>query len=663
MNSLREKDNSALLFSVAYLAGLLEKGAGHKLELSHNEREELKGIFSLLLEYFKHLTSKEKAFLHQRDTQMGLQSLMLMIEEILQQEKTDAQETIADKIKNVKEYQELIEFYTGKVAPHIGSKRPFQEWEIAAEEDFTSQASRGLDDLNTVRLDTDYELFLLRSKEGRPLFTKKLLHALKLTGAIEEVFQEKEDQGGALKKPVLLQEKEVHKNARQMVEAISPHMDRFYQDSLKKKLPEGLSYLSSAVMALMLAANPRNLIGNALGKSCLSYYKDFDFYLRKVLLSGEYEQLVKLPSDKITPLIHSFLSICEICSQGIWMGDLHLKEFALWLESFSQKKEKGVKTLKDKLLTEDTAIRKTLEHYSNQPLLKAAALFQAKRAMSGFNCLNEGNFPGLLYTITGEDLHLSLLKVPSPTVQEYVSSAHILPEFSSFLRTLKKGDLPRKHLLINLQDKTSWKELARAEALEKLSSGEELIVITLANSGEFYHQIGEFSDLKDASSFLKTFENQLENQKSSGYFFDKSQEKNLKFKELLNSIHQHCFGKKAVLNREERLLFIDLFYLDLSWHLIEIYHPDSLSFTCKDAVDFSAAMSAELFAFLKFTQGKSFSDEDYKMLLSLLYKNSFQIRGRALLKPVFQRALAVISFLEQHGKALSSRILSKIQVS
>ncbi len=270
-----------------------------------------------------------------------------------------------------------------------------------------------------------------------------------------------------------------------------------------------------------------------------------------------------------------------------------------------------------------------------------------------------GNFPSQLYTLAGEDLHLSVLRIPSPTRQENVSQATISVEFQAFLEGLQKGQVERHHLLFNLQDTTSWKEHARAAAIENLSKeapfDKSLIVVTLPRSGDFYTQRGEYENLHQAHDFLNTFHNQLLSGKSSGYFFSSTNPKEWtdQIEGLLREVHTHFFDKKDMLSHQERVDFIELFYLFFSLKLIGFYRPDSCSFTCKDGIDQGMGMAAELFVLLKLTQNGKLKEEDHTFLLGLLYTYSMELRGRSILKPVLQRVQGALARLEGAKNDLS----------
>jgi len=59
----------------------------------------------------------------------------------------------------------------------------------------------------------------------------------------------------------------------------------------------------------------------------------------------------------------------------------------------------------------------------------------------------------------------------------------VIEEFKGFLRHIEMKKGVEKHLLFNLQDRTSWEEHARCQALEDLEHHAEfnnqLVVVTL----------------------------------------------------------------------------------------------------------------------------------------------------------------------------------------
>ena len=142
--------------------------------------------------------------------------------------------------------------------------------------------------------------------------------------------------------------------------------------------------------------------------------------------------------------------------------------------------------------------------------------------------------------------------MPSPTKQFLIHQAQIVEEFQGFLRSFPQT--AKKHLLINLQDRTSWQEHARSIALEDLQKQAEfrdsIMVISIPKSTEFYYQTGSYLNLNQASSFKKQLKEQVESGPACGFFFPpKISEKEInQFTDsCVEKVHEHFYGEKKQL--------------------------------------------------------------------------------------------------------------------
>jgi hypothetical protein len=189
-----------------------------------------------------------------------------------------------------------------------------------------------------------------------------------------------------------------------------------------------------------------------------------------------------------------------------------------------------------------------------------------------------------------------------------------------------------------LHDRTSWYELARCIAIEEIQKKSEftdiLMVVTLPKNADFYMQSGSYFDQNDAKEFKREFKEQIISAEQCGFYFppEIDQKMLLKFTDsALETIHKVFFGNKEVLVHKNRLDFIEIFYLMFILKLIENFKPDTMSFTCKDAIDTGAAASAEIFAFLRMMNDTSpWSKEERDFLLWMLYSSALCLRERAI---------------------------------
>ncbi|MBI2811790.1 MAG: hypothetical protein HYX67_13315, partial [Candidatus Melainabacteria bacterium] len=117
--------------------------------------------------------------------------------------------------------------------------------------------------------------------------------------------------------------------------------------------------------------------------------------------------------------------------------------------------------------------------------------------------------------------------------------------------------------------------------------------------------------------------------------------------DAMKTIHTLFFAGNDFLTHKNRLDFIEIFYLFFSLKLIELFRPDSMSFTCKDAIDTGPAASAELFAFMRLMNNPSeWSKEEKNFFLWMLYGPALTSRERAIDPSCFNRmvnAMAIIN--------------------
>ena len=99
----------------------------------------------------------------------------------------------------------------------------------------------------------------------------------------------------------------------------------------------------------------------------------------------------------------------------------------------------------------------------------------------------------------------------------------------------------------------------------------------------------------------------------------------------LKTIHKAFYQEKTTLTRNERLTFIELFYLLFTLKICEELECDSLSFTCKDGLDTSESASAMLFGLMRFLSNtKAWTEKEKDQLLWILYSPALLVRERAM---------------------------------
>lgn len=585
----------------------------------------------------------------------------------------------------------LGEAYKGQVAMrdafkalgHFYSERFAKKFEGGIEgperwqEEWSESPIQGSDlqDFDAVRKDREYELFYIRNEMGKPYFTAELLRNLKLSVHFDgetESFEE-----DPLLKIRVMADRDLNAAAKQILGDCHGSMEEFYKTCRKTQGNELVQALNTAIVALFLTADPRHLIQNTEGKSALPYFQDFHSALRKAMQTSEYQKLIAYSPEKDDRAARALIQLTHHFCYAFFHRVSGVKQEAIGLihrtmrrgEELQTKKEKG-SSLWNQLLFDDEKLRTLLAKFPNGPLFKILDVIreeQEEDAVVPFDPIGQENLPSSLYEIEHKGKSILVLRIPSPTRQSIINKVEIVEEFKGFLRY---SGSKNKHLIVNLQDRTSWREFSRSGAVESMQKMAEfsghLFVLTLPKDTDFYFQNNEYLHLEKANDFLISFKAQLENFESCGFHFPlpwKLHDVQKFVAELLPLIHEHFFESKTKLSRKEREDFIEIVYQFLILKAIEICEPDSLSFTCKDAVDTGAAQSALFYIFLRILSGDLDPKIDRDFLLWLLYTPAFFVRERAIDPERFYRALSAAEGMENCGKIMKALSLKGIGVS
>lgn len=626
----------------------------------HDEnRKRARETFRVIHEYLEHLYEKDKGHLKDPEVERGIQALMILAGEAAQKMDIYSKGASGEEhVSRFEEFQDLKQFYKQKILKRFrgdveGEEGIDQEGESDERETLKIQ-KQGLKDLEMVRHDNDYELFYIRKENGHPYFTSALLRHLRLIGEFDEVALGLEDENPFLKVRAI-EDRNAQHAAQEILRRVVIDLDEFYREALRHKENEFVVELNKAVMALMLAANARNLMSGESPKICLSYFKDFLAFTRAALRTKSYEEAAT--NQDASSFLHSAVELVHGVISALFLHKERRKEMVDWIHHLiarSEYKEVGAGSPWSELSHIDGHLRTYLKRYPNGPLMKTLDTFREDEARWGFDPFEQEDVPSELYAFVAEDLHISVLRLPAPIHQEVIHEAEVVEEMRAFLRSLQAGAQGQLHLLFNLQDRTSWKEHARCIALEGLQNTPEfsknLTVITFNKSSDFYLQKGDYQNLNEAELFLSTFYQQIESREACGFHFPalpEAGEINAFTKEALEMIHEQFFSGRKTLLRKERLDFIEIFTQLFFMKMILLVKPDSISFTCKDAIDLGEAQAATFFAFLqRMGSSEAISAEEKDFLLWLLYAPALTLRERLIDPFRFARLVSTMNHID-----------------
>ncbi|MBI2812060.1 MAG: hypothetical protein HYX67_14685, partial [Candidatus Melainabacteria bacterium] len=335
------------LYATKVATGLTDEQMGEQMDTlswydptyqAYNQ-DRIKETFRILHKYMQELYDKDKGQLRDLETQQGIQALMLLAGEAAQKIDNFTEIFKGESVTELKEFKELQHFYLTKVVQRFQAlTEPQEEWH--AEWGAGIEEAEGLKDLNAVRRDKYYEFFLIRREDGRPLFTRNVLRHMQLVGQFDALTVDQTVET-PFTRIEMIQDRDMHMSAKEILQLAAPYIDDFYKDALKHKGKDFVSAVHKSLMALMLAANSRNLMQNTTNKTSLEYYTDFHNYLRKALSSKEYRNYIASPPSSDERFLNALMNLSHILSASFFLRIGSRKDMVAFIRMLIEKGTKG----------------------------------------------------------------------------------------------------------------------------------------------------------------------------------------------------------------------------------------------------------------------------------------------------------------------------------
>jgi hypothetical protein len=644
--------------------------------------DNIKATLRVIHDYLKESAKQDKEKIKDDKTQKGMRAMMVLVDEATHKidRWTDlfSHKTVERSIKECKEYQDLKEFYHKKLLKKIRSKEEEKDlWLDALEEqigEIGTFEEKGLKDLQTVKDDKEYELFLIKKEDGKPFFNRNLLRHIKLVHDFDVILSSEfhEDPFVQMQK---IREKTAFESAKDLKQKIDSELKTFLKVYPYLKNSECYIKLTYAFYALNLATSFYNLSEKQAKKGSDQYFCDFCYHLCDSFVASDYRALTDFHFDNLNQLMKDLLlfgyKLCvelfhHVTAKGPMVGFLN----SLMGKVGKGENEKFIesKQMWTGFLESNVHLRKVLSKYPNGPLFKLLDHFHLAEN-SSFEPLLQQHMPNLLYKIESEHLTLDVLKIPSPTRQELINKAEGSLLFLNYLKGLPLIKNHPKIFFINLQDRTSWQDAARCQYIESLHTKAEyrhqLAVATFAKDTSFYHQTEEYLTLHEAKDFKKLLKEQIHSAQECGFYFieDIDAKHITSFAhQCVELIHHHFFGDKESLSRKNRRDFIEIFYNFLLIKLLDIKKPTEGIFSCKDGVDTSATTSAGLYGFIKIlSQDDSWSHEEVDFFLWMMHSSALLERERAVMQERFERVVQALAIVQAELEVNKARIIKDFE--
>lgn len=565
------------------------------------------------------------------------------------------------------EYKELQDFYKRKISRTV-DEAMLGKWILALTQRSMSRlkiAEEGLPSLNetrhvfvdmeSVKKDSEYELFLIRKEDGTRFFSPRLLRNIKLVCDFESYLGQSPEQDRLIDYPIW-EDRYYQAYAQSLLKTAWSALSEGYHFIIHHKNEEWAGLVNQMIMSLMLASDKGRLVDANSSKECRLYFYDFQLFLREALVHREYQHYLAFNQKEAAPCMLAGHQIINVMLRALFETASGLKVTYPYLASLfkegyqmisSEHKSEAEKSglIWTQLGSDLKAMQKVIKTHPHGPLGKM------------LNIIEEGNFQGFDPYIQGrtceplfhlqESKEVSVHAIPSPTSQNQVNKACIVDEFRRYLHeAVGRGE---KLLLLNFQDRTSWREYIRCRAIEELQTGisdNHLLFATLPKDTEFYWQEPPYAEDHRLAVFKDHFIEHLLDP-SSGFHLPLSMQLSRSwFENIFDGVSRLFFSSKNVLTKEARCDFIEIFYQFLNIKLIRMAEADHLFLICKDGLDVSLSHASELLIFSQMAAGKELGQNDLELLRTLIYLPPLIARERLMLPDRFQRMLNSLRIME-----------------
>jgi hypothetical protein len=632
----------------------------------------VKNTFKTVHKYLQHIYSKEKPALKDVEMQKGIQSILALAREAAA--KVDRCSSIFSDLKKresiteSKEFKDLEEFYEKKLLKRfqevLESEQAWKE-EWGKEGDALDLERKGLKNLETVTRDRDYELFYITREDGSKFYNKNLVRHIRLVANFDQLIGEMIGEDPLVKVRVVL-DKEAMLSAAIIKKESFSQINSWLKSAKHHKEAPLVRDLHNTLMALLLASNTRNLIGQTTGKNCLGYFIDFQIYLREIVTHVDYKAIIDNPPEdkdhffyRMTRLIHT------LCFYYLIHQIDHTASYSFFAKiienhrknSLEEKSHSNPTSFWNKLLDDHESLYLELKQFPSGPLFKVLDILNDQEASLTFDPYTAQARPFIIYYLHYNQIKAPFLRFPCPTEQKIINKASLLEEFSGCLRHLQDRQQKEKIFLINFQDRTSSQEFARCKVLEDLQINaefnENIQYLNLPKNTDFYLQSDIYIGNNNAKDFKKVFLEQIISGQECGFSFPFAvSPENIKIfaTKVISIIHDHFFAGKELLSRKQRLDFIEIFYQLFILKIIDDLGPDFIGFVCKDGIDISSVGTAGFYAFVKMiSKNNEWKEEERDAFYVMIFTPALLLRERA---PDIQRLSRTVSMLSVITAAL-----------
>jgi len=627
----------------------------------------------VVLNYFRHFYASEKERFARKETVEGVRTIMMIVDEA--SENLDRYSKLflgvqAASIKESKEFLDLCTFYETKISPIAVHRKVATSISALPISDILAKAgvrvprwSRQVEyaplsvELEDIQRDIDYELLLIRKSDGSRFFTPKFIRSMRLACDIEQAV-DWQGRGQIETEIDALKRMQVATEVNYLLGNCYPAVDAFFHAAHRAVDHPMVLDLYAPCIALMVAAvQAIHRTEAPRAKGIGDYFDDFRTLFSLFVNSPELKRLMTYPPTNERSWEYALLKLTESLSSKIVDGaPMSLELVSAFKGLINQGMSQAVidigppdGTISHMLNLNYAALRQLIGTRGNVTLVRMLQQLERRRSVF-FEPLVDEALPIHVFTLSWHEKLIPVVRLPSPTRQERIDAAVPSEVFQIALR--RHGRESGRFLVINLQDRTGWKEGARCQAIEELQRkdvmNKTISVFTMCCDGDFYQQDEAYESISSAQRFKETLLDHL-TAPNRGVLFPRTPDvkADIGIKELIDVLHKALYSGRNVLTKEQRCEFIDLVYVFLMLRVIEETHPEIIFISSKDGLDTALPACATLFAFLKLFNRRSSSEEEIDWLSGMLLGLPLVERDRLIFADRVSRMTSFIRFLER----------------
>ena len=616
----------------------------------------------VVLSHLRHFYATAKDRFSAKESFEGIRTIMLLVDEAT--ENVDKYSrvflgTFQGGVRQTKEFAKLCSFYRKKIVPIFSDQR-LASWVsgLSARQLFAKMIAptllregRLLLEAERMARDLDYELAFLKQPRGEPFLTPHLVRDLQLYSDVSEGVRAKSE--GLEEEIHALSNFQAATEVSYLLRSAYPFVDAFFRLAHQSSDQPLVRTTYSPCIALF-AASLYSMYHTPVAKGLLEYFDDFRYLLQQLVYLPEFQKLLAYPpTDERTWQYRAFRLVEEL-SARIFKGAPISREMNKALQVISHQaieKYGTFKTAGSPLSERLSELAKSMFQFIGERRDSASGLTMRKvreNKWCSYEPLLSESIPTHLCDLCWGQRVIPIIRMPSPTHQEYVNSSQLSEVLQVAIR--QKLRAPSRTLFINLQDPENWREQARCSSIDELGNREGLdyhfFTITLSRNSSFYEQDGPYESASSLRSFTTNLHGQLMAAMRNASSLPAEEDWGGFLETCISTVESFVFDGKHALPRSHRQVFIDVLQGLLILKLIDTWQPDTIIFSCKDGLDLSLSSIGTLFGLLTWLHDREVSEEDMSWLRVILFGIPLVQRARPIFHECCYRLIRNLVKLE-----------------